>query len=186
MKVIGRKEIEEFSRGGVFRASGDMIITPLARDWARENNVEIEETDKEVFTRIKNEVKSRNPQASEEDIKMAYMEVLAEETRKSEDPGYFHRQTIAKEERAVISVMGKNSVGIVAKLTECIAREGGNLLDLQQKIVGDFFTLVIIVDISGLGSDFAAFRKKVLDKSRDVGVDTKIIHEGVLHAMHRI
>lgn len=186
MKIIGRKEIEEMAQGGVFRASKDMILTPLAKDWAHENNVLIEEEEKDLFTKVKNEVKRENPGASDDDIRMAYMEVVANAGGKKDSPNYYHRQTIAKLEKAVVSVTGKNRPGIVAKLTDVIAQDGGNLLDIQQTIVNEFFTMVLVVDISTLKGDFAAFRKKVLDASKVIGVDSRIIHEGVLHAMHRI
>ena len=167
-----------------------MIITPLARDWAHENNIAIEQEDKDLFSKVKNEVKKINPSASEEDIRMAYMEAVANvgggTNDKKDNPSYYYRETLAKEEKAIISVMGRNVPGIVAKLTETIAKENGNLLDIQQTIVSGFFTMVLVVDISGLRVDFAQFRKKILDSSKQIGVDTKIIHEGVLHAMHRI
>ncbi len=187
MKVIGRKEIEDFSQGGIFRASRDMIITPLAQDFARERNIHIEYEDKDIFAKVAAEVKRENPQASEEDIRIAYLEVVAKAGGKAADnPSYYQRMTAGKKEKAVISVTGRNRTGVVAKMADTIAKESGDILDIQQTIVNEFFTMVIVVDITGLKNDFSQFRKKILDVAKEIGVDARIIHEGVLHAMHRI
>ena len=79
-----------------------------------------------------------------------------------------------QEEKAIVSVTGKNHSGIVAKLSAVIAEDSGNFLDIQQTIVNEYFTMVIVVDISGLNCDFSVFKEHLLtaakgNKSRHKG-----------------
>ncbi len=86
--------------------------------------------------------------------------------------------------QAVITVIGKDKVGILAKAaTEC-AQLSANIVDVEQSIIQDFFTMVMIVNIDDLSVDFEAFKKKIKDALTDMEV--YVMHEDIFNAMHKI
>lgn len=115
---------------------------------------------------------------------------LAERSDASE-AGRFAPANNTKErgERAVVTSTGFNSPGIVAALTSTIFECGGDIRDISQTIVSDFFTMIMIVDISRLsekGITFKEFKRKLTEKAKEVGVEVVVIHEDILKSMHRI
>lgn len=89
-------------------------------------------------------------------------------------------------EKAIITVIGKDKVGIIAKVTNTLADCKVNVLDITQTILQDMFTMMMIVDISGSSMDISAIRD-ALDKTGDeLGVEIRIQHEDIFNSMHRI
>ncbi|CQR47290.1 hypothetical protein BN1058_01599 [Paraliobacillus sp. PM-2] len=89
------------------------------------------------------------------------------------------------EKRAVVSVLGKDQVGIIAKVTNVLANNQMNILDISQTILQDFFTMIMLVDIrntddlDNLLKDF-----KVIEKELEVTISIQL--EDVFNAMHRV
>ena len=88
--------------------------------------------------------------------------------------------------RAVLTTTGKNRRGIVAKMTQVIAEAGGDILDISQTLVSDYFTMIIVVDIARLEASFEEFKERVLEASRSLDVQTMMMHEDVMAALHRV
>lgn len=92
-------------------------------------------------------------------------------------------------ERIVISANGRNRSGIVAKLTAVIGDSAGDIRDISQTIVADYFTMVIVVDIAGAthqGKNFAEFKQRLEQVGRDIGVHVVALHDDLLSAMHSV
>jgi ACT domain-containing protein len=88
--------------------------------------------------------------------------------------------------RAVLTTTGKNKKGIVARMTQVIADAGGDILDISQTLVSDYFTMIIVVDIGGLDATFEEFKGRITAASGELGVQTMMMHEDVMAALHRV
>ncbi len=88
--------------------------------------------------------------------------------------------------RAVITVVGKDSVGIIAKTCTYLAVNKINILDISQTIVQEFFNMMMIVDISAMDKDFMSVASDLEALGESIGVSIKIQREDIFDMMHRI
>lgn len=88
--------------------------------------------------------------------------------------------------RIVVTVVGKDKVGIIAGVANTLAACNANIVDISQTIMQEFFTMIMMVDITHCTVDFAEL-KELLDRCGDE-LEVKITaqHEDVFHFMHRI
>ncbi|AIE59060.1 ACT domain-containing protein [Bacillus methanolicus] len=87
--------------------------------------------------------------------------------------------------RAVVSVIGKDQVGIIAKVTTILAANSINILDISQTILQDFFTMMMIVDVSGI-ENLDTLRTQFNELGDEMGLKINIQLEEIFQAMHRI
>lgn len=92
----------------------------------------------------------------------------------------------AEHNRIIVATFGRNRPGIAAALTTVLAENNCDIADITQKILQEFFSMIMIVDISGCPIDFAALREKLGEIERRLGVTIVAQHEDVFRAMHRI
>ena len=91
------------------------------------------------------------------------------------------------QERAIITVVGKDTVGIIAKVCTYLADSNINILDISQTIVQGYFNMMMIVDISAITKAFGDIRDELTTLGSDViGVQIKIQKEAIFDAMHRL
>jgi ACT domain-containing protein len=88
--------------------------------------------------------------------------------------------------RAVMTTTGRNTKGIVARVTARIAELSGDILDISQTLVGDYFTMIIVIDVSSLSVPFERFQEELQACARDLGCQTMLMHEDVLSSLHRV
>lgn len=88
--------------------------------------------------------------------------------------------------KILVTAFGKNRVGIVSALTTALAEHQCDLLDVSQKIMQEFFTLIMVVDISKSPSSFAQILESLLKAGEKVGVKVQAQHEELFKAMHRV
>jgi ACT domain-containing protein len=88
--------------------------------------------------------------------------------------------------RAVVTTTGKNRKGIVAKLAQGIADAGGDILDISQTLVADYFTMIIIIDLSSLEVPFTELKARLTEMVRGLGAECLVMHEDVVTALQRI
>nr|WP_084054262.1 ACT domain-containing protein [Desulfonispora thiosulfatigenes] len=88
--------------------------------------------------------------------------------------------------RVVITVVGKDKVGIIAKVTNVLADKEVNVLDISQTILQDFFTMIMIVDITSCKVDFNTLKESLEQKGQEIGMKITVQHEDVFQYMHRI
>ena len=88
--------------------------------------------------------------------------------------------------RAVITVIGKDRVGIIAAVSNILADRSVNILDISQTIMQDMFTMIMLVDISGMSIIFSELSDKLEEKGRELGLSIRIQHEDIFNSMHRI
>ncbi|HHV30441.1 ACT domain-containing protein [Acetivibrio mesophilus] len=88
--------------------------------------------------------------------------------------------------RAVITVIGKDKIGIIAGISNILANCSVNILDISQTTMQDVFTMVMLVDISKLSVQFAELSEQLENKGVEMGLSVKIQHEDIFNSMHRI
>lgn len=88
--------------------------------------------------------------------------------------------------RTVISVIGKDTVGIIAKISAVLSTHDINVLDITQSVLGDLFVMVMLVDISKSKVDFSALVAELDKLGNDMGLKIHTMHEDVFNSMHRI
>ena len=89
-------------------------------------------------------------------------------------------------QRAVVTTTGKNRRGIVANIAQAIAAAGGDIVDIAQTLAGDFFTMIIVVDISALEVPFADFKSKLVAAVEALGAHCLVMHEEIVNALQRV
>jgi len=89
-------------------------------------------------------------------------------------------------EKAIITVIGKDKVGIIAKTTNVLAECRVNVLDITQTIMQEMFTMMMIVDISKSELEISEIGSKLSETADELGVEIRIQHEDVFNTMHRI
>lgn len=88
--------------------------------------------------------------------------------------------------KAVITVTGKDSVGIIAKVaTEC-AKYDANIVDISQSVLSEYFAMIMLADIDGLKIPFSDFVDALSEIGRDRGLDIHVMHEDIFNTMHTI
>lgn len=88
--------------------------------------------------------------------------------------------------KAVITVTGKDTVGIIAMASAECAKYGVNIEDISQTVMSEYFAMIMLVSLDNLTVDFAAFADAINKKGAEVGVDIRVMHEDIFNAMHRI
>ncbi len=86
----------------------------------------------------------------------------------------------------IVSVFGRNRPHVLAEIAGAIAHEGGNILDISQRIVRDYFSLLVIVDTAEVADDFRTFKSDLEALSREGDYFVSVAHEAVFRAMHRV
>lgn len=88
--------------------------------------------------------------------------------------------------KAVITVVGKDKVGIIAFASAECAKYGANILDISQTVVKEYFTMIMLVELTGVTVDFASFASDMEKAGKENGVDIRVMHEDIFNSMHRI
>jgi ACT domain-containing protein len=87
--------------------------------------------------------------------------------------------------RAVVSVIGKDQVGIISRVTTILANNNMNILDISQTILQDFFTMMMLIDVSTV-ENLNNLREELDIAAEDMGLKINIQLEEIFQAMHRI
>ena len=88
--------------------------------------------------------------------------------------------------KAVITVTGKDSVGIIAKVsTEC-AKYDANIVDISQSVLSEYFAMIMLADIDNLKLPFSEFVDVMSAIGRERGLSINVMHEDIFNTMHHI
>ena len=88
--------------------------------------------------------------------------------------------------KAVITVTGKDSVGIIAKVATACAEFGANIVDISQSVLSDYFAMIMLADIDAINIEFSAFVDKLDELGKANGLDIHAMHEDIFNTMHHI
>lgn len=88
--------------------------------------------------------------------------------------------------RSIITVVGKDTVGILAKVSSLCAEKNANVLEVTQSILSDMFCMIMLVDISELSIGFAEFSVSMENLGVENSLRISAVHEDIFNSMHRI
>jgi ACT domain-containing protein len=88
--------------------------------------------------------------------------------------------------KAVVTVTGKDKVGIIAMASAECAKYGANIIDISQSVLNEYFAMIMLVSIDSLTVRFAEFADRLVEKGKENGVDIRVMHEDIFNTMHRI
>lgn len=88
--------------------------------------------------------------------------------------------------QAIITVVGKDQVGIIAGISNMLADHRVNIVDITQSIVKDYFNMFMIVDLSEATSSFKAIKDSFLKCEEELGVEINFQRSEVFETMHRV
>ena len=89
-------------------------------------------------------------------------------------------------DKTIITVVGKDTVGIIAKVCTYLAENGVNILDISQTIVSGYFNMMMITDIIVAKKSFASISDEMEKLGEEIGVVIKCQREEIFEKMHRI
>ena len=87
---------------------------------------------------------------------------------------------------AIITVVGQDSKGIIAKVSAKCAEAGANILEISQSILKEYFAMIMVVDIGEINMPFTAFVDDMKAMGAAEGLDIRTMHEDIFNSMHRI
>ena len=88
--------------------------------------------------------------------------------------------------RAIVTVIGKDRVGIIADVTALLAQYGGNVLDISQTVLQEYFTMIMLVDAAQCTVPFADLARTLDEAGTQRGLQIRAQREDIFNAMHRI
>lgn len=88
--------------------------------------------------------------------------------------------------RTIITVIGRDTIGIIAKVCTYLADKNINILDISQTIIQGIFNMMMIVDTTGMDLDFTTFTDELTRLGEDAGVQVRCQREEIFDKMHRI
>ena len=88
--------------------------------------------------------------------------------------------------KAILTVIGKDKVGIIAGLSNELQRLNINILDVNQTIIDEFFTMIMMLDLKLSNSNFEEIKKSLELKGKQLGVDVKIQREEIFNSIYSV
>lgn len=88
--------------------------------------------------------------------------------------------------KAIITVVGNDTVGVLAKTSGICAKHNANIIDVTQTVLGEYFSMVMLADISKLDCAFAQLTEEMQTEVEKMGLVAHVMHEDIFNAMHRI
>ena len=88
--------------------------------------------------------------------------------------------------KAVITVLGKDTVGILSKVSTACAEVGVNIIEVTQSVLQDLFAMIMLADIGSATVDFAQLQQKLEEVGENNNLKIHVMHEDIFNSMHKI
>ena len=88
--------------------------------------------------------------------------------------------------KAVVTVVGKDAVGIIANVCTELANFNVNVLDISQTVMQGYFTMMMVVDVSAANEPLAILAQKLEEKGKAMNLSIRLQREDIFEAMHRV
>ena len=88
--------------------------------------------------------------------------------------------------RAVVTVTGKDKKGIIAKVSSFLASKGANIEDISQTVMGEYFAMIMMVEVGDNDGELAALAKECAEMGKTIGMAIHMQHEDIFKAMHNV
>jgi len=94
--------------------------------------------------------------------------------------------TPAAGNRAIVTIVGPDRVGIIAGIANVLADANANIIDISQSVLREFFAMIMMVDLEQSTIPFDSLRERLQGKGKDLAVEVSIQREDIFKVMHRI
>lgn len=142
------------------------------------------EITEETLKKIIEETQTQLGHADDATVKKIVIETVRRLSAEPENFGTaFHEKT---EGRMIVTSFGKNQPGVISSISQTLSDCNCDILDVSQKIMQDFFTLIMLVDIQNAVCPFGIIKSRLAETSAKLGIRILAQHEDVFKAMHRI
>jgi ACT domain-containing protein len=88
--------------------------------------------------------------------------------------------------KAVVTVIGKDMVGILGKVASRCSDHNANVIEVTQSVLQDLFAMIMMLDVSKLSCDMTEFQQEMAKLGEELGLSIHTMHEDIFNAMHRI
>ena len=88
--------------------------------------------------------------------------------------------------KAIVTVVGKDRIGIIANVCTLLAHYQVNILDISQTVMQEYFTMMMVVDVSNCAVPLAELCKAMDTKGQEMGLSIRVQREDIFEAMHRV
>ena len=88
--------------------------------------------------------------------------------------------------KAVITVTGRDSVGIIARVSTLCTECNANIVDITQSVLSEYFAMIMLVEIDQLTISFSKFADALAALGREQGLDIRAMHEDIFNTMHHV
>ncbi len=88
--------------------------------------------------------------------------------------------------KAVITVTGKDKVGIIAMASAECSKHGVNIIDISQTVMKEYFAMIMLVELEDMNVDFLTFSENMKKNGEENGVVVRVMHEEIFNTMHKI
>ena len=88
--------------------------------------------------------------------------------------------------KAVVTVVGRDTVGILAKVATVCAEHNANILDVTQSVLSEMFTMIMVLDITDIKDSFSDLQNALDRLGGEIGMKILTMHEDIFNSMHRI
>ncbi len=86
--------------------------------------------------------------------------------------------------KAVVTVIGKDMVGILAKVSTTCAQANTNVIEVSQSVLQDYFAMVMLIDISAMNCSLEELRASLKNNVKNMNIH--VMHEDIFHSMHHV
>lgn len=88
--------------------------------------------------------------------------------------------------KAVITVVGHDTKGIISKVSSKCAEVGANITEISQTVLKEYFAMIMVIDISDLNIPFTSLVDELKKLGEENKLDIRTMHEDIFNSMHRI
>lgn len=88
--------------------------------------------------------------------------------------------------KAVVTVTGKDKQGIIARVSAFLWERGANIEDISQTVLGEYFAMIMLVDVSELKTEFSTLARECSEMGKQIGMSVYLQHEDIFNAMHNV
>nr|WP_300094427.1 ACT domain-containing protein [Sedimentibacter sp.] len=88
--------------------------------------------------------------------------------------------------KGILTIIGKDRVGIIAQVSTLLANYNANILDINQTVMRDYFTMIMLVDLADITIDFGTLQQELDKKAEEIKMDIKIQREDIFDKMYEV
>lgn len=88
--------------------------------------------------------------------------------------------------KAIVTVIGVDKVGIIARVSNLLWQQNVNILDISQTVMNEYFTMVMLCDVGACSVPFGELREQLSKLGEDMGLSVRIQHQDIFNAMHAV